>query len=182
MTGGLTISMEFWLTLEVCILLVLALASEIKQYKITNTVTLTFIVIGIATKYLFFGLSGAIQSIGAALLPVIFLLILFALRMLGAGDIKLFSAIGSITGVEFIFYTIAYSFLWGGLISLVIIYVRKNGKQRLIYLFNYIRACFLSRSLLQYSDFKNKGDGAKFRFSYAILCGTLTQAAMIYFL
>ena len=175
--------MELWVRiLEVSLLLGFALVSDIKQYKIKNTVTLPFMLIGLITNYLFEGVSGVVQSMEAALLPVLFLLLLFALRMLGAGDIKLFSAIGAIMGVKFILYTLAYSFLWGGLISLLIIYVRKNGKQRFFYLFHYFKACLLSRSLLPYTDLADKGDGAKVRFSYAILCGAITQAGITYFL
>ncbi|MDF2523332.1 MAG: Flp pilus assembly protein protease CpaA [Clostridiales bacterium] len=168
------------IALEISILLALAIAGDIKKYKIANSVTFTFVLIGFITSYLLNGVNGVFRSMEATLLPIVLLIILYALRMLGAGDIKLFSAIGAIMGINFILYTIAYAFLWGGLISLVIIYVRKNGKHRFKYLFNYLKACLLSRSLLPYTDFEDKGDGAKFRFSYAILCGTITQAISTY--
>lgn len=156
-------------------LLSLALASDINTYRIKNSIIITFIIAGLATNIVISGLSGVVVSLLGILFPVLALIILFALRMLGAGDIKLFSAIGAVMGAGFVGYAMVYSFIYGGIIAIIIVAVRKNGKQRLAYLINYVKSCILSHSLLPYSDFADKSDGGKFRFSYAILCGTLTQ-------
>lgn len=123
--------------------------------------------------------NGVLHSLAATVLPVLLLIILYILRMLGAGDIKLFSAIGAIMGVKFILYTIIYSFLSGGVIALALISLRKNGKQRLTYLYTYIKNCILTRSFQQYTAFDDKSDGSKFHFSYAIVCGTLISLVFL---
>ncbi len=161
--------------------MLLALICDYKTYRIKNTVVVPFIMAGILTNAILSGPGGLKSSAAGILLPVLLLIVFFALRMLGAGDIKLFSAIGSIMGAKFVIYAMAYSFISGGVIAVLIIVFRRNGKERLKYLLAYIKSCFLSFSLLPYTDFENKEDGAKFRFSYAAACGALIQAIAAFY-
>lgn len=165
---------------EIIVLLALALISDIKTYKIKNNIVFPFIIIGILTNMHLHGIAGIVFSFKGLIAPILLLIIFFALRMLGAGDIKLFSAIGSIMGLEFILYTILYSFLAGGAIALLLIIVRKNGIKRFTYFFQYLKSCFLNLAILPYTDFDDKSDGGKFRFAFAIACGVAIYAIIIY--
>lgn len=158
---------------ETVVLMMLALVSDIISYKIKNSITCPFIVIGLMTNLISDGIKGLTLSLAATVLPVLVLIALYMLRMLGAGDIKLFSAIGAIMGVSFILYAMVYSFLSGGVIAMAVMIFRKNGRQRLTHLLKYIKICLTTFSLQPYTDFADKSDGAKFRFSYAVFCGTL---------
>lgn len=160
--------------IEVTVLVLLALISDIKTYKIKNILVFSFVILGLLTNLLTGGVEGLLSSLLGMIAPLV-LLVLYMLRMLGAADIKLFSAIGSVMGVKFVLYTMTYSFLGGGVIALGVLIVRRNGRQRLSYLLQYIKSCILSRSLLPYTDFEDKSDGAKLRFAYAIVCGTLIE-------
>lgn len=154
------------------ILIPLAVISDWKTFSIKNQLIFTFIIAGILTNFYYSGPNGVLSSILGAVLPILLLFALYALRMLGAGDIKLFSAVGAVMGVKFVLYCIACSFLSGGIIAIFIIIVRKNAKQRLIHLFTYLKLCFLTLSLKPYTDFADKSDGAKFQFAWAIACGS----------
>jgi Flp pilus assembly protein, protease CpaA len=162
-------------------LILAAIISDIRTYKIKNAIVIFFITAGLATNLITAGVHGLSVSIAATVLPVPILFVLFALKMLGAGDIKLFCAIGSIIGIPFILHSMAYSFLCGGVMALIIMLVNKNFRERGRYLAAYIKACFLTRSLQSYADFNNKRDGAFFHFTYAIACGVLL-AIMVNFL
>ena len=120
------------------------------------------------------GYSGLWNSILGITAPFILLILFFALKMLGAGDIKLFCAIGSITGINFILYNLIYSFLCGGIIALIFMIARKNAYERFKYLLSYFKRCILSFKIYPYSD-GNKKDDSHFRFAYAIACGTIVQ-------
>lgn len=148
-----------------------ALISDIRTYKIKNLIIVIFIAAGFLTNFITDGLSGLVNSALAAVIPIPLLIIFFALKMLGAGDIKLFCAIGAIAGVRLVLYTMAYSFISGGAIACIIMLVNRNFRKRGKYLISYLRTCFLTRSLQPYTDFSDKNDGAKFRFSYAVVCG-----------
>lgn len=167
--------------IELFTLLLLALICDIRTYKINNKIVYSFILLGILTNLYLNGVGGLKESLLGIIIPFALLFILYALRMLGAGDIKLFSAIGAIMGKNFILYTVAYSFIAGGIISFFIILLRKNGKKRLIYFLNYLKVSIFSFSLFPYENFENKKDGGKFRFSYGIVCGTLLHTYIVLF-
>lgn len=166
--------------LELLVLLTLALLSDRRIYKIKNKIVYPFIILGVITNIYFSGLEGAKQSLLGIVIPIVLLFIIYVLRMLGAGDVKLFSAIGSIMGVRFVIYAMAYSIIAGGLIALIILIINKNGRSRMKYLIEYLKNSIITFKLYPYENFNNKNDGIKFHFSYAIFCGTLFQT-YIYF-
>lgn len=158
------------------VLLILAVAGDMKTYKIRNELILTALAAGLAANLLTGGWPAAANALLAALLPLLLLIALYALRMLGAGDIKLFCAVGAIVGAPAILLCMAFSFLAGGVIALAVMAFRGNFGQRSAHLLRYFKTCFLTRSLQPYTDFQDRSDGAKFPFSLTIACGVLLQA------
>jgi prepilin peptidase CpaA len=165
--------------IEIVALLLLSLISDIKTYRIKNSITFPFVALGLITNFLSGGLQGLGDSLAAFILPPTLLIILYMARMLGAGDIKLFRAIGSIMGTHFVFHATICSFLCGGIIALAVIIIRKNGRQRMQHLIKYIKTCIATLSLHPYTTFEDKRDGAKFRFSYAIFSGTMISLLVL---
>lgn len=157
---------------EVIILLLHALYSDIRFCKIRNKTVFFFMVIGIATNFIFSGYRGIRISLLGIGVPILILFGLFGLRMLGAGDIKLFAAIGSILGWKGAAAAIVYSFISGGVIATFLIIFRKNGVQRIKYLLSYLKTCMLTLSLMPYTDISDSSDNARFRFAFAIVLGT----------
>jgi len=158
---------------EITILLILSLVSDKKTYKIKNFITFPIIILGLITNFFLEGFPGLSNSLAACLLPLLVLINLYMANMLGAGDIKLFCAIGSVMGVNFIIYCMIFSFLCGGIIAFTLMIIRKNVRQRLFYLFGYIRTCLSTCSFNPYTTFEDKDDGSKFHFSYAIVSGAI---------
>ncbi|NLP13869.1 MAG: prepilin peptidase [Clostridium sp.] len=158
---------------EVLILTALALASDIRHYKIKNKLTFSFVFIGIVTRFVLDGLDGLLDSFLGIAAPFFILILLYALRMLGAGDIKLFSAIGAVMGFREGIQIMIYSFLAGGVIAVIIVIVNRNAKQRFLYIFKYLKYTFVSMSIQPYTDFEQKEDKAKFKMAYAIGCGVI---------
>ncbi|KAB3532809.1 A24 family peptidase [Alkaliphilus serpentinus] len=155
------------------VLVLLACMGDVKTYKVKNSLTIPFAILGGAINILDHGTKGLVDSVLGILLPIVILFILFVLRMLGAGDIKLFAAIGSILGIKMVFNVMIYSFIAGGIIAFLLILLRKNGLKRIRHFLLYMKLCLFSRYLLPYEDFEKKDDG-KFKFTIAILMGLLT--------
>ena len=153
-------------------LLIIALRSDIRSYKIKNIVTLTFIIIGMLTNTVTYGCEGFIDSFLGVIIPLLLLFVLYGLKMLGAGDIKLFSALGAVFGAKYVFDILAYSFIAGGIIALILIIVRKNAKDRILHLYNYLKWFILTLRFTPYTEFGDKEDSGKFPFAYAIFFGT----------
>lgn len=155
------------------LLLILAIISDLKTYKIKNKILLIFLVIGLIISIYENSLSGLFSFILGCSVPFFILLILYILRMLGAGDIKLFCVIGSIAGWLFALKSIVFSFVAGGVVAFCLILVRRNALERLDYLFTYFKSCYLQMSLLPYEDFKSTEDGSKMHFSICIAIGCI---------
>lgn len=160
---------------EILALLLASVISDIKTYKIKNVITLSFALAGLVTNYFIYGVDGLLFSLAGWCTAVAVLFILFALRMLGAGDIKLFAAVGAIAGYKFVIYSSSYSFLLGGLMGVGFLFIRRNAPERIKYFLAYLKNCILTLKLSDYSDFSNKAAKDKFRFSYAAAAGISTQ-------
>ena len=65
------------------------------------------------------GLNGALYSIGGCVLAFILMFILHVFGAMGAGDVKLFAAIGSVIGAQLVLPTFVVVVLTGGLLALV---------------------------------------------------------------
>jgi len=152
-------------------LLSFAIAGDVRRYRISNICTAAGLILGLAINGVMDGIPGLLESMLAAVIPFAALIILFALRIIGAGDIKLFCAAGAIMGVRFIIYVIPFSFLAGGIIALGVMLVRGNASKRLRHITAYVKAVCLSHTAIPYTDLSDKTDGSKFHFSPAIAAG-----------
>lgn len=91
-----------------------------------------------------------------SIIPLVSLIILFLIGALGGGDIKLLSVAGCFIGTDII-YIILYSFISGGIFSLM--YIFKN-------------LIFSALVRNKYKSEESIGKG-RIHFSLAVLCGTL---------
>lgn len=156
----------------VSVLLLLALASDLKTYKIKNSITYSFMLAGLTVNFVGGGAGGLVFSLQGMILPAAVLFVLYVMKVLGAGDIKLLSAVGAVMGAGFVMHATACSFICGGIIALGLILARQNGAERFKYVLLYVKSCFLTMNLLQYEDLEDRQRSGKFHFSIAIASGT----------
>lgn len=154
-------------------LITLAVINDLYNYKVSNKITLGFAVIGIVYSLLFYDKQNFYSSILGLIVPFVLLLPLYITKMFGAGDIKLLCVLGIYTGLKSILLSIAYSYVIGALIALIIMISRRNALQRFDHFFAYIKCCFLSMSILPYCDIEARHDGTKMHFTIPIALGTL---------
>ena len=151
-------------------LLSIAVATDITSGRISNRL----ICLGISTGFFFriweSGPKGLFLSVIQIIIPVIVLFLLFLMRALGAGDIKLFSMIGSIWSWKVLFCCIIFSFFTGAVLSLIKLLYQKNLFIRLHYFCHYVQKCIATRSITYY---ERHSDGKQniICFSVAILVG-----------
>lgn len=165
------IAIEFKLVI-ISALLMLSLVSDLRTYRIKNYITYSFMLAGLTANLAMEGPKGMIFSLQGIMLPVVGLILLYMMRVIGAGDIKLLSAVGAVMGAGFILSAMLYSFICGGIIASLIILIRRNGIERFKYLFSYMKSCLVSMELLPYADSQDKQDRGKFHFSIAVASGT----------
>jgi len=165
-------------TVLLLILLFSATITDLLTQQIKNILLLPFFLLGLILNGYTSGLAGLGEALLASLIPVLFFGLLFALKMLGAGDIKLYSAVGALMGVSFINRSILFSALAGGFFAVIIMLYRRNARYRLHKVWLFLKYCFLTRSLPEYNHFSYPAEAAeegkgKFPYSCVITAGVL---------
>ena len=76
--------------------------TDVRYRRIPNGLVLTTLACGISVNVFYGGLPGALQSVAGALLAFAMMFVLHMLGTTGAGDVKLFAAIGAAVGTSLV--------------------------------------------------------------------------------
>lgn len=158
----------------VCLLFLLIAAAwmDIHTEKISNRLIGLGLFLGYIRNLMAYGWNGSIYFLIQISLPVLVFYLLFLMRALGAGDIKLFSVIGSCIGLEGFVKVVIYSFLSGAVLSCIVLIRNQNLYSRLTYFSGYIRTALLTKSITKY-DYESDGKQNIIHFSIPVLIGFL---------
>src|ERR1043165_723565 len=110
------------LTIAVAFLLPLALVItyyDVRYRRIPNTFVLATLATGLVVNSMSDGLTGALASLGGCLFAFTLMFILHVFGAMGAGDVKLFAAIGSVVGASLVLPTFFVVVLTGGALGVV---------------------------------------------------------------
>lgn len=115
------------------------MVSDLRTFKIPNQISLTGIISGLFLNLIVHGLSGLRMSLIGILCPVIMLYILFLIRAIGAGDIKLLAGIGAFISQRII-NVILLAFVMAAIYSFICILLklvkRAAGREKTRYSFS----------------------------------------------
>ncbi|GKX30630.1 hypothetical protein SH1V18_31100 [Vallitalea longa] len=159
----------------VLILLVVVLYTDTKSYVIKNSIILFFAIAGFTLNCIQLGFTGVINWTTGITVPIIVLFILFALRMLGAGDIKLIAVIGGLLGLDFLIRASLYMLIIAGGIALIKMIINRNLIIRFKHFFNYLHNNIINRQIGIYDELNKTDRSHVMRLSYAIGAGTIYQ-------
>ncbi len=104
--------------LAVYVLVLIATAMDIKYMRISNRLILIGLGIALVRRLFCEGISGVLTGIFQISFPIIILYLLFLIRALGAGDIKLFSVIGGFVNFKVLVWCMIYAFIAAAVFSL----------------------------------------------------------------
>lgn len=130
----------------------MAMCMDFLMEKVVNGFICVILLTGFCWQMRQKGISGVGEGILGILVPWILLMPLFYFRMLGAGDIKLFSGLGSFLGAAAILKLVLCSLFLGGLLSLAFLISCGNFKERLSYFFSYLYEYYRNRRLHSYME------------------------------
>ena len=91
---------------------------DVRYRRIPNRLVLAALMSGLLTNSVFGGFTGACSSLKGCALAFILMLVLHLVGQLGAGDVKLFAAIGAMIGYEAVLPTFFTVLIVGGLVAL----------------------------------------------------------------
>ena len=100
-------------------LAVLIIYHDVRYRRIPNPFVLATLISGLTLNFAMYGLHGAANSLGGCVLAFILMFGLHIFGAMGAGDVKLFAAIGSVIGAQLVIPTFVVVVLTGGLLALV---------------------------------------------------------------
>lgn len=127
-----------------------AMLMDLATGKVSNYLILISAVAGLIWQSVRGGPKAAAEGMAGMLTAFAVLFILFAFRMLGAGDIKLFCALGAVLGPSGILRCIAFSLFFGAVIAVPLMLIRGISTERLTYFITYIRGLAYSKDLRPY--------------------------------
>lgn len=149
------------------VLLALSFYYDSTTSKIPNRCTMS----GIAAGLIYHGWSGGLNGFTASLLGFLtgfgLMLVLYAIRAVGAGDVKLFGAIGAMAGVSFVINGAINSIMFAGLIGAAIVAWRRELGARLRNTAALLFNLFVQRDVSGVISYRPKA--ATFPFMYAVL-------------
>lgn len=92
---------------------------DVRYRRIPNAFVLATLVGGVAIHSITGGLSGLYGSLSGCALAFALMFMLHIFGAMGAGDVKLFAAIGAVTGASLVLPTFLVVILTGGLLAIV---------------------------------------------------------------
>lgn len=137
---------------------------------IPNWLNISGAAVGIIYHSVANGLEGFMQSFGGGLICGLILLVLYIFKAIGAGDVKLFFAIGCLTGILFSLYALMYSVICAGIIGLVYLLFTRTFLIQISIGLVHVKESIQKKSLTPMEDFK-KNLATRFPFIYAVIPG-----------
>jgi len=126
MPVGLTENYNYLMNVDVLlfiliVLLTLSTITDIKWKKIPNALTFPIMITGVIVHGYKGGASGLIYSMEGLFLGLALLIVFYFMGMMGAGDVKLLGAVGSILGPAGVFKAFLFTAIVGGIYALVVL-------------------------------------------------------------
>ncbi|GGD76676.1 A24 family peptidase [Paenibacillus nasutitermitis] len=161
------------------LLLAAAFISDIRAMRIPNMLTVSFFAAGCMFHLVCSGLEGVYHSLLGAAAGFLPLLAIYLLKGIGAGDVKLFGALGAWIGAAAVVQVFMYAILYAGAVGAVLLFFNgKFGRRLKAWLYSFfIPAVGRKRESIR----ELAAEGLRFPFMLAVAPGALTFWLMIGF-
>jgi prepilin peptidase CpaA len=161
-----------WSTLLISPLLLTATVIDLRSSRIPNLICLAIFLSGLILHSLYSGFSGFAQAMGGCLIGFMAFIPLYALKGMGAGDVKLMAAIGTHLGPFTEFKAVLATLAFGGLIALAVLLIRGQLFSWLTRYFQMLATFLRTRQLIYIPPAKNSAANQRFPYALAISLGT----------
>lgn len=155
-----------------------AMLMDFRSAKVDNGWILFSMFLGLMICIREKGIAGICFFITGSVLPLL-LIILFVFGMLGAGDIKLFCAIGGVMGTGAVFWCILVSFLLGAVFSLMFLISTRSFCERIQYFIDYLEKIRRNGKIVPYRR-KTILAPENFHFTVPVFLSVVLYAGGIY--
>ncbi|MFT6348874.1 MAG: prepilin peptidase CpaA [Psychromonas sp.] len=127
----------------ILLIFLIALYFDLRYQRIPNWLCAAALIIGFTVQFYFSEWAGLLSAFLGAGLALLILFPAFALKMLGAGDVKLMIAIGSFLDIKFLLWSIIYAVIAGTLTSICLALYKLGWQSFKEILVHYLRCLYL---------------------------------------
>ncbi len=156
--------------------LMIASVTDLRSQRIPNKLTYSTMIFGLVFAGMTSGLAGFLQSLGGIALGLALLIGFYLLGGMGAGDVKLMAAVGSLLGPQGVFEAFLGTAMAGGLYALLLLAVKGLLTDALRRFGLMIKTFFLTRKFI-YIPPSGKEKAPLLCYGVAISLGTLASMA-----
>lgn len=150
------------------VFLIIAFITDVKYHKLPNWLTVSAMGFGIMFHLIAGGIDGLTFSFFGFLTAGGIFIILHFFKGVGAGDVKLFAAIGAFVGTQMVLNITMYTIIFAGLIAIIILLVMKTFIRNMVNAFISMINSIISKNMETLEKFKmNKG--TQFPFMIAVI-------------
>lgn len=160
-----------WAVITLTVGLVIAVFSDLLVRRIPNAVTFGMVIVALALHTWFGQWEGLMFSLAGLLIGLICFMPLYLFAAMGAGDVKLLTAIGAIVGAKVVFIAALMTVIAGGVIALAYITVR-GGLPAMCRRYVSMFWLLLARQPEYIPPAPGEAAGLRFPYALAIACGT----------
>lgn len=151
---------------------------DLRTAKVDNGWILFSLATGLGYRLLCRGITGVLLFLAGVVFPLLILSVLFYFRMLGPGDIKVFCALGGILGIRRISYCMLYALFIGGMISVFLLLIYGDIRQRFLYFIQYFQDYLISGNVRPY--YRKGMPSENFHFTVPIFLSVMLYAGGLY--
>ena len=151
---------------------------DLRTARIDNGWILFSMAVGAVCCTMEKGIAGMFFYAAGSSIPLI-LIILFGFGMLGAGDIKLFCALGGVMGTGAVFRCILSSFLLGAVFSVLFLITTRSFCERIQYFITYMENCRNTGEIIPYRR-KEITAPENFHFTVPVFLSVMLYVGGIY--
>jgi len=102
---------------------------DVRHRRIPNKLVFATLMAGVSLNFVFRGWHGLASSLEGMLVAFGMMFVLHLVGTMGAGDVKLFAAVGSIVGISSVMQTLLIVALMGGVLAIAkMVYARRVGR------------------------------------------------------
>ncbi len=152
---------------------IIAAVFDWRTRRIPNRLTYSAMLGGLALHLVLDGWKGLLHSAGGLLIGGAMFLILYFLRTLGAGDVKLMAAVGSCVGFPMTLEIGLYSAIAGGVIALIVALSKGRLRRTLANVVDLVRFHAVEGPKVHPTLNLENPETVRFPYGVAILAGTM---------
>jgi prepilin peptidase CpaA len=154
-------------------LLVAAVIFDQREQRIPNALILVGLILGLGFNIYSAGWQGLVFSLQGLVAGIALLFIPFALKGMGAGDVKLLGMVGAFKGALFAFQTFVAMALWGGLIAVILLIGSRQLGKTLKRMWTGLLLHLFKVQKLQ-ETIETRNSGISFPYALAIALGAVS--------